>query len=136
MTLPLRPIAALAGVATIATFAVASRGGRTMGGGSAPGVSDSTAALLVDLIRLNTSNPPGNTGDVAALLAPRFKARGFQVDIVQTPDSGKAHFIARLRGNGSKRKVPEKRAPEAAYANSGRFPQFPCRIGQEPFFRK
>ena len=105
MTLPLRPIAAWGGFATISTFAAASRGGRTMGGGSAPGVSDSTAALLVDLIRLNTSNPPGNTGDVAALLAPRFKALGFQVDIVQTPDSGKAHFIARLRGNGSKRPV-------------------------------
>jgi acetylornithine deacetylase/succinyl-diaminopimelate desuccinylase-like protein len=67
--------------------------------------SDPTAALLVELIRVNTSNPPGNEGGIATLLAPRFRALGFEVDIVQTPDSGKAHFIARLRGNGSKRPV-------------------------------
>ena len=105
MTLPLRPIAALAAAATIASLAVAARGGHTKGTASPQGVSDPTAALLVDLIRINTSNPPGNTREVATLLAPRFKALGFQVDIVQTPDSGKAHFIARLRGNGSKRPV-------------------------------
>jgi acetylornithine deacetylase/succinyl-diaminopimelate desuccinylase-like protein len=105
MTLPLRPIAALAAAATIASLAVAARGGHTKGTASPQGVSDPTAALLVDLVRINTSNPPGNTREVATLLAPRFKALGFQVDIVQTPDSGKAHFIARLRGNGSKRPV-------------------------------
>src|SRR3954466_6816948 len=67
--------------------------------------AEPTAALLVDLLRVNTSNPPGNEGGIANLLAPRFKALGFDVDIVQTPDTGKAHFIARLRGNGSKRPV-------------------------------
>jgi acetylornithine deacetylase/succinyl-diaminopimelate desuccinylase-like protein len=106
MTLPLRPIAALAGVATLAALAVAARGGLTTNTGvRAQRVTDPTATLLVDLIRVNTSNPPGNTGEVASLLAPRFRALGFQVDIVQTPDSGKAHLIARLRGNGSKRPV-------------------------------
>ena len=67
--------------------------------------TDPTAAVLVDLIRVNTSNPPGNEAGIANLLAPRFRALGFEIDIVQTPDSGKAHFIARLRGNGSKRPV-------------------------------
>src|SRR3982750_4417010 len=105
MTLPLRRIAALAGIATITTFAVASRGGLTAPGATGQTVADPTAALLIDLIRLDTTNPPGNTGAVAARLAPRFRALGFQVDIVQSPDSGKAHFIARLRGNGSKRPV-------------------------------
>src|ERR1043165_3035983 len=66
---------------------------------------DPTAALLSELIRVNTSNPPGNEAGIAALLAPRFRSAGFEVDIVQTPDSGKAHFIARLRGDGSKRPV-------------------------------
>jgi len=66
---------------------------------------DPTAALLVDLIRVNTSNPPGNEGAIAELLAPRFKALGFEVDIVPTPQPGKAHFIARLKGNGTKRPV-------------------------------
>ena len=66
---------------------------------------DPTAALLVDLIRVNTSNPPGNERSIAELLAPRFKALGFEIDIVPTPESGKSHFIARLRGDGSKRPV-------------------------------
>ena len=66
---------------------------------------DSTAALLVDLIRTNTSNPPGNERQLAELLAPRFRARGFDVKIIQTPDSAKAIIVARLKGDGSKRPV-------------------------------
>src|SRR5204863_6012629 len=30
---------------------------------------------------------------------------GFEIDIIATPQPGKAHFIARLRGDGSKRPV-------------------------------
>ena len=67
--------------------------------------SDSTTALLVDLIRTNTSNPPGNERQLAELLAPRFRARGFEVKIIQTPDSAKAIIVARLKGDGSKRPV-------------------------------
>jgi acetylornithine deacetylase/succinyl-diaminopimelate desuccinylase-like protein len=66
---------------------------------------DPTAALLVELIRVDTSNPPGNEGGVANLLAPKFKALGFEVDVLETPQPGKAHFIARLKGNGSKKPV-------------------------------
>ena len=71
----------------------------------AQSTTDPTAALLVELIRVNTSNPPGNEGAIAELLAPRFRAAGFEVDIIPTPAPGKAHFVARLRGNGSKRPV-------------------------------
>lgn len=67
--------------------------------------SDPTAALLAEVIRVNTSNPPGNEGAIAELLAPRFRALGFEVDIVATPEPGKAHFIARLKGDGSKRPI-------------------------------
>ena len=67
--------------------------------------SDSTTALLVDLIRTNTSNPPGNERQLAELLAPRFRARGFDVKVIQTPDSAKAIIVARLKGDGSKRPV-------------------------------
>ena len=105
MTLRSRPIAVLAGVAVLSVFALAARGAARAEKSPAQGIADPTAALLVELIRANTSNPPGNTGSVASLLAPKFKVLGFQVDIIQTPDSGKAHFIARLRGNGSKRPV-------------------------------
>src|SRR5439155_23364479 len=66
---------------------------------------DPTASLLVELIRVNTSNPPGHEASIAELLAPRFKALGFEVDIIPTPEPGKAHFVARLRGNGSMRPV-------------------------------
>jgi acetylornithine deacetylase/succinyl-diaminopimelate desuccinylase-like protein len=105
MTLRLRSIAAFAGLAVVSVLAVAARSRVRPEKAPTQGVADPTAALLVELMRANTSNPPGNTGSVAKLLAPKFEALGFQVDIVQTPDSGKAHFIARLRGNGSKRPV-------------------------------
>jgi acetylornithine deacetylase/succinyl-diaminopimelate desuccinylase-like protein len=68
-------------------------------------VADPTAALLSELIRINTSNPPGRTQALAELLAPRFRAAGFTVEIFPTPDSAKVHFIARLKGDGSKRPV-------------------------------
>jgi acetylornithine deacetylase/succinyl-diaminopimelate desuccinylase-like protein len=67
--------------------------------------ADSTAALLVELIRANSSNPPGVTRSVAEALAPRFRARGFDVKIIPTPDTVKVHFVARLKGDGSKRPV-------------------------------
>jgi acetylornithine deacetylase/succinyl-diaminopimelate desuccinylase-like protein len=64
-----------------------------------------TAHLLSELIRLDTSNPPGREGQVGDFLAPRFRDLGFQVDIVPTPEAGKSHFFARLKGDGSKRPI-------------------------------
>jgi acetylornithine deacetylase/succinyl-diaminopimelate desuccinylase-like protein len=64
-----------------------------------------TADLLSELIRIDTSNPPGNEAKLADFLAQRFRPLGFQVDIIQTPESGKANFIARLKGDGSKKPV-------------------------------
>ncbi|MBY0492006.1 MAG: M20/M25/M40 family metallo-hydrolase [Gemmatimonadaceae bacterium] len=66
---------------------------------------DSTALLLQQLIRVNSSNPPGRTQGIADVLGPMFKARGFEVTVIPTPDSGKVHFFARLKGNGSKKPV-------------------------------
>lgn len=63
------------------------------------------ARLLVDLIRINTANPPGNEEQIARFLAPIFKEAGFEVDIIETPQKGKSHFIARLRGNGKKKPI-------------------------------
>jgi acetylornithine deacetylase/succinyl-diaminopimelate desuccinylase-like protein len=63
------------------------------------------AKLLQEVIRQDTSNPPGNEDRVAQLLAPKFRALGFEVDILPTPVAGKTHFVARLRGNGSKKPV-------------------------------
>jgi len=105
MTLRSRPIAMLAGLVAAVLFAIAARSVTKRERPPTQAVSDPTAALLVDLLRINTSNPPGNEGAIARALAPKFRALGFEVDIIQTPDTGKAHFIARLRGNGSKRPV-------------------------------
>ena len=66
---------------------------------------DPTAALLSEIIRINTSNPPGRTQALAELLGPRFRAAGFTVEIFPTPDSAKVHFIARLTGDGTKRPI-------------------------------
>lgn len=79
---------------------------RTLGAQSAASLPpDPTAALLVELIRVNTSNPPGNEGLIAEMLAPRFRQLGFEVQIIPTPVAGKSHFIARLRGDGSKKPI-------------------------------
>ncbi|MGB6718697.1 MAG: M20/M25/M40 family metallo-hydrolase [Candidatus Acidiferrales bacterium] len=64
-----------------------------------------TADLLIELIRVNTSNPPGNNRELAELLAAKFRALGAEVEIVPTPDAGKVHFIARIKGDGSKAPV-------------------------------
>jgi acetylornithine deacetylase/succinyl-diaminopimelate desuccinylase-like protein len=64
-----------------------------------------TAQLLTEIIRVDTSNPPGREAQMAALLEQRFRPLGFEITIVPTPEEGKAHFIARLKGDGSRRPV-------------------------------
>jgi acetylornithine deacetylase/succinyl-diaminopimelate desuccinylase-like protein len=64
-----------------------------------------TADLLSKLIQLDTSNPPGNENKVAEFLAARLRPQGFEITVVATPAPGKAHFIARLKGDGSKKPV-------------------------------
>src|SRR6266478_6581621 len=76
--------------------------------GLAPGaaeVPNETASLLAELIRINSSNPPGNEAKLAAFLKTKFEPLGFQIDIVATPDPAMAHFIARLKGDGSKKPI-------------------------------
>lgn len=63
------------------------------------------ARLLSDVIRVDTSNPPGNEEKLAQLLKTKFEPLGFEIDIIPTPQPGKAHFIARLKGDGSKRPI-------------------------------
>lgn len=66
---------------------------------------DPTVTLLQEIIRLDTSNPPGREGQVDDLLAAKLRPLGFEVTIVPTPEPGKSHLIARLKGDGSKRPV-------------------------------
>src|SRR6266404_1053985 len=77
----------------------------TCGGAAAQDATPPVAQLLADVIRIDTSNPPGNEGKLAEFLQSRFAGLSFEIDIVPTPQPGKAHFIARLRGDGSKRPI-------------------------------
>ena len=64
-----------------------------------------TAALLAELIRVDTSNPPGNEGKIDELLAAKLRPLGFQIDIIPTPVAGKSVMFARLKGDGSAKPV-------------------------------
>jgi len=63
------------------------------------------ARPLTEVIRIDTSHPPGNEGKLAEFLKSKFAPPGFEIDIVPTPRPGKAHFIARLRSDGSKKPI-------------------------------
>jgi acetylornithine deacetylase/succinyl-diaminopimelate desuccinylase-like protein len=56
---------------------------------------NATAQLLSELIRVNTSNPPGHEEQIARLLETKFKPLGFDISIVPTPEPGKASFFGR-----------------------------------------
>jgi acetylornithine deacetylase/succinyl-diaminopimelate desuccinylase-like protein len=64
-----------------------------------------TAELLSELIRVDTSNPPGNEAALDEVIAGKLRPLGFQVSIFPTPQAGKAHLIARLKGDGSLKPV-------------------------------
>ena len=64
-----------------------------------------TADLLQQIIQINTSNPPGNEGKLDEFLAAKLKPLGFEIDIIPTPQAGKSHLIARLRGDGSAKPI-------------------------------
>jgi len=67
--------------------------------------ADETAQLLREILAVDNSNPPGNEDKLAQLLKTKFAPLGFQIDIIQTPQAGKSHFIARLKGDGSKKPI-------------------------------
>jgi acetylornithine deacetylase/succinyl-diaminopimelate desuccinylase-like protein len=69
------------------------------------GTLNATASLLQELIRIDTSNPPGHEGRIDELIAGKLRPLGFEVLIIPTPVEGKSHLIARLRGDGSRRPV-------------------------------
>lgn len=60
------------------------------------------AAWLRDLIRLDTSNPPGNESRVARYLKQVADNEGIPAKLLG-PDPARLNFIARLRGSGKQR---------------------------------
>ena len=79
-----------------------------LAGGAAPArAQDSEVVSLArDLVRIDTSNPPGNEAMIAEYLRTRLEPLGFSVEIVPTPAPGKAHLIARLPATGPATEKP------------------------------
>ena len=47
-----------------------------------------TAALLQELIRVDTSNPPGHEAAIDDLLTAKLRPLGFEITVVPTPVAG------------------------------------------------
>jgi acetylornithine deacetylase/succinyl-diaminopimelate desuccinylase-like protein len=65
-------------------------------------LGDRTRQYLIDLLRLDTSNPPGNETRVADYLKQVADAHGISCDLVGN-DPRRQNFIARLKGAGKGR---------------------------------
>ena len=63
-----------------------------------------TIGHLKRMIRINTVNPPGNELGVAQYLDSTLKSAGIETHLFE-PAPGRAAFVARLRGDGSRRPV-------------------------------
>ncbi|MEO7454638.1 MAG: M20/M25/M40 family metallo-hydrolase [Gemmatimonadaceae bacterium] len=67
-------------------------------------VSKETLGFLQTMIRLNTVNPPGNEMQVAKFIESTLKGAGIETHLFE-PAPGRAAFVARIKGNGSKQPV-------------------------------
>jgi acetylornithine deacetylase/succinyl-diaminopimelate desuccinylase-like protein len=56
--------------------------------------------LLGELIRIDTSNPPGNERPVQELLAERMGDAGFECELLAAEDPERPNLVARMRGDG------------------------------------
>src|SRR5687768_14094974 len=60
-------------------------------------------ALTAALVRLNTTNPPGNESPAVQLLDARLRARGFETNVVPYPvGDNRSQVVARLRSTGAR----------------------------------
>lgn len=67
-------------------------------------VEAETIERLQALIRFDTTNPPGNEGELAAYLARTLEGEGIDTQLL-VPVENRAAVVARIRGNGRKRAV-------------------------------
>ncbi|MEM3873837.1 MAG: M20/M25/M40 family metallo-hydrolase [Candidatus Bathyarchaeia archaeon] len=64
-------------------------------------VEEEITALLSDLIRINTTNPPGNETQAAKYLAETLEREGFECEVLESAP-GRGNVITRLKGTGEK----------------------------------
>ncbi|MBI3459927.1 M20/M25/M40 family metallo-hydrolase, partial [Candidatus Acetothermia bacterium] len=65
-------------------------------------VRDETTTLLQNLIRFDTTNPPGNERPCVDYIAKLLKQEGIDLVIYESAPT-RANLVARLKGNGSKK---------------------------------
>src|SRR5437879_59444 len=65
-------------------------------------LGDRTRQYLTDLVRLDTSNPPGNETRVVEYLKQTADSHGIPGEVLGS-DARRMNFVARLRGNGKGR---------------------------------
>src|SRR2546425_1370351 len=80
---------------------------------------------LVDLVRLNTTNPPGNETRVAAYLKRVAEQEGIACELLGD-EPGRLNFVARLRGSGARR-------PLLLMAHSDVVPAYRSQWSVDPF---
>lgn len=64
-------------------------------------VEDEVTTLLSDLIRINTTNPPGNETEAAEYLAKTLTRDGFKCELYE-PAPGRGSIVTRIKGTGEK----------------------------------
>ncbi|MEM2642706.1 MAG: ArgE/DapE family deacylase [Candidatus Bathyarchaeia archaeon] len=64
-------------------------------------IEGEATALLSDLIRINTTNPPGNETQAAKYLAKTLEEEGFECEVLEFAP-GRGNVITRLKGTGEK----------------------------------
>ena len=67
-------------------------------------VGEEATGFLVDLVRIDSSNPPGNETRVAEYLQNVFAGEGIESEMFAL-DPDRANLVVRYRGNGSKRPI-------------------------------
>jgi len=65
-------------------------------------LGEEAATLLSDLIRVDTTNPPGGETAAANLLARKFRAEGIETEVMESAP-GRGNLYARLPGQGGAR---------------------------------
>jgi acetylornithine deacetylase/succinyl-diaminopimelate desuccinylase-like protein len=69
-----------------------------------PPAAEELRTLLAELIAVDTSNPPGNEAAAAQVAARWLREAGIESQLAESAP-GRAHLIARLKGNGRARPV-------------------------------
>jgi acetylornithine deacetylase/succinyl-diaminopimelate desuccinylase-like protein len=67
-------------------------------------VGDEAIGYMVDLVRIDSSNPPGNETQVANYIRDVLAREGIDSEMYAL-DPARANLVARIRGNGKKRPV-------------------------------